>query len=241
MKKYRTVFIGGITGNISTKDIDIYFRQFGKIKNIIFKKDKTSEERRTFAYLVFQDQISAEAALFVDKHMIKGKRIDCQSSHGGKDKNRDIRLMIDTKLHLKGLTCRITSEDLTNYFSQYGEVRQAYVVIDSDNKKSKCFGFVQFYDGSITNKVLAQQHYLFDKKIKCKRFLPKMMNRLGNQNSSHKNSYEEDEFDDDNIHGDQQIMSLSEKGKNPNGSHKISTKPQKPSKMNELRPIIIDS
>jgi len=102
MKKNRTIFIGGLVESITTKDIDNYFRQFGKIKNIVFKKNKIFDERRTFAYLVFQDNYSAENALLLDRHFIKGKRIDCQPAHGGKDKSKDVILMMETKIHLKG-------------------------------------------------------------------------------------------------------------------------------------------
>lgn len=101
MKKERTIFIGGLVDTINTKDIDVYFRQFGKIKNIVFKKNKVCDERRTFAYLVFQDKASAEKVLQIDRHIIKDKRIDCQPAHGGKgkEKSKDVVLMMETKIH----------------------------------------------------------------------------------------------------------------------------------------------
>ena len=173
MKKERTVFIGGLVDTITTKDIDVYFRQFGKIKNIVFKKNKVCDERRTFAYLVYQDRASAEKVLQLDRHIIKGKRIDCQPAHGGKDKTKDVVLMMETKIHLKGLSAKVTSDDLHSYFLKFGEVRQAYVVMDPELKKTKCFGFVQFYDPIVTKKVLSKAHYLYGKKIKAERFVPK--------------------------------------------------------------------
>jgi len=81
---------------------------------------------------------------------------------------------MQTKIHLKGLSTRVTSEDIQDYFVQFGEIRQAYVVLDGEDKtKSKCFGFVQFYDSKLTIKVLQETHHIFGKKIKCETFLPK--------------------------------------------------------------------
>ena len=189
MKKNRTIFIGGLIDSISTKDIDSYFGQFGKIKNIVFKKNKVLDERRTFAYLVFEDKDSADKALGVYRHVIKGKRIDCQPAHGGKDKTKDVEVMIETKIHLKGLPVKVTSDDLQAHFTKYGEIRQAYVVFDSKAKKSKCFGFVQFYDPNVTNVVLQRSHFLLGKKIKCESFIPKDKNVRGENNADNKDEY----------------------------------------------------
>jgi RNA recognition motif-containing protein len=183
MKKNRTIFIGGLVESITTKDIDSHFREFGKIKNIVFKKNKVFDERRTFAYLVFQDKTSADNALAIDKHIIKGKRIDCQPAHGGKDKTKDVFLMMETKIHLKGLSAKVTSEDLQSYFIRFGEVRQAYVVLDAEQKKTKCFGFVQFYDPEITTLVLEKNHFLYEKRIKCEKFVPKEQKFLKNDSN----------------------------------------------------------
>lgn len=189
MKKNRTIFIGGLIDSISTKDIDSYFGQFGKIKNIVFKKNKVLDERRTFAYLVFDEKMSAEVALGIDRHVIKGKRIDCQPAHGGKDKTKDVVTMIETKIHLKGLPVKVTSDDLQSYFLKFGEIRQAYVVFDSVAKKSKCFGFVQFYDPDITKEVLQKSHFFLGKKIKCERFVPKDKNCYSEFNGESKDDY----------------------------------------------------
>ena len=90
MKKNKTIFIGGLTEQITTKDLDSHFRIFGKIKNIIFKTNNVPDEKKAFAYLIFQDKEAADACLAQEKHIILGKRIDCQPAHGGKNKRQDI-------------------------------------------------------------------------------------------------------------------------------------------------------
>ena len=194
MKKNKTIFIGGLTEQVTTKDLDAHFRTFGKIKNIIFKNTNVPDEKKAFAYLVFQAKESAQKALELDKHIIMGKRIDCQPAHGGKNKKQDVNLMVETKIHLKGLSVKVTSEDLKEYFMPYGEVRQAYIVTDS-GKRTKCFGFVQFYNPEITKLVLEESHYLYGKKIKCEKFMPREKNTtnpLFFQAKSNSKSYEFD-------------------------------------------------
>ena len=44
------------------------------------------------------------------------------------------------------LSSHTTSDDLSNLFSQYGEVESAKVIIDRDTGASKCFGFVEMAD-----------------------------------------------------------------------------------------------
>jgi len=46
------------------------------------------------------------------------------------------------KVFVGGLTPATTSETLQAYFSQFGEVSEAKVVIDKITGNSKCFGFV---------------------------------------------------------------------------------------------------
>lgn len=48
-----------------------------------------------------------------------------------------------TNIFIANLDFDITSEDLKNTFSQFGEVSYAHVVYDNKTKKSKGFGYVE--------------------------------------------------------------------------------------------------
>jgi len=103
--------------------------------------------------------------------------------------------MIETKIHLKGLSSKVTSEDLTEYFIKFGEVRQAYIVTDASGK-TKCFGFVQFYNPEVTKVVLQQSHFLYGKKIKCEKFTPREKNSNNLSSSEGKKNFHQ-KFDTD--------------------------------------------
>ncbi|HEY7780889.1 MAG TPA: RNA-binding protein [Ktedonobacterales bacterium] len=50
---------------------------------------------------------------------------------------------MSTRIYVGNLPYTATSEQLTQLFTEYGEVSEATVVIDRDTGRSKGFGFVQ--------------------------------------------------------------------------------------------------
>lgn len=51
-----------------------------------------------------------------------------------------------TNIFIANLDFSITSDDLKNTFSQFGDVHYAHVVYDNQTKKSKGFGYVEMED-----------------------------------------------------------------------------------------------
>ncbi len=51
--------------------------------------------------------------------------------------------MVGKKLYVGNLTYRVSSSDLEQLFSQYGNVESAEVIADRDTGRSKGFGFVE--------------------------------------------------------------------------------------------------
>jgi len=51
------------------------------------------------------------------------------------------------KLYVGNLSFRVTSEELSQLFSQYGNVTSASVISDRDTGRSRGFGFVEMADG----------------------------------------------------------------------------------------------
>lgn len=47
-----------------------------------------------------------------------------------------------TKLFVGGLPYHTTDEELAKHFEQYGEIKEAAIIIDKDINRSKGFGFV---------------------------------------------------------------------------------------------------
>jgi RNA recognition motif-containing protein len=58
------------------------------------------------------------------------------------------------KLFVAKLNRDVTDDDLTQLFTEYGEVAYAKVVTDRETGASKCFGFVQFRSAEAANSAL---------------------------------------------------------------------------------------
>jgi len=77
------------------------------------------------------------------------------------------------KLFIGGLTGDTTSAELSTYFSQIAQVKDAFVVVDSITKKPNGFGFVTLESQQDVDKVLANKHTIKGSCVDCKEALSK--------------------------------------------------------------------
>jgi len=84
-------------------------------------------------------------------------------------------------------------ESMINYFAQFGKVVNTYIIYKTETNISRCFGFVEFENVDIAEKVhLMPSHIIDDKKIVCKFQINKKLeqeeekrkHRVTNQSSS---------------------------------------------------------
>ena len=59
-------------------------------------------------------------------------------------------------IFVSNLGFAVHDEDLKEYFSEYGEVTSAKVIIDKENNRSKGFGFVEMTDDAAAKKAIAE-------------------------------------------------------------------------------------
>ncbi len=63
------------------------------------------------------------------------------------------------KLYVGNLPYSVTSDSLSEMFSQFGEVVSAVVIVDrQNNNRSKGFGFVEFADDSAADKAMQEMN-----------------------------------------------------------------------------------
>ena len=51
------------------------------------------------------------------------------------------------KIYIGNLAYKVTQDDLSDFFSEHGDVGSATVIMDRDTGRSKGFGFVEFEAG----------------------------------------------------------------------------------------------
>ena len=77
------------------------------------------------------------------------------------------------KLFIGGLKPETSIKDINDYFSIYGKVESAYIMIDKETNLSRRFGFVSMENINSIMKILnLQPHFILNKQVEVKLALP---------------------------------------------------------------------
>ncbi|MBP8189644.1 MAG: RNA-binding protein, partial [Aeromonas sp.] len=60
------------------------------------------------------------------------------------------------KIYVGNLSYRMTADELTNVFSQFGQVDKVDIIIDRDTGQSKGFGFIEMPVNGDAEKAIAE-------------------------------------------------------------------------------------
>ncbi|EKM58978.1 uncharacterized protein PHACADRAFT_249120 [Phanerochaete carnosa HHB-10118-sp] len=135
------MFIGGLNWDTTDESLRKYFSQFGKVEACTIMRDAAGRSR-CFAFLTFEDPASVNAVM-VREHFLDGKIIDPKRAIPRQEHQRA------TKLFIGGLAGSVTSESMREFFSQFGKVVDATVMLDRETGRSKGFGFVSFENANV--------------------------------------------------------------------------------------------
>lgn len=164
----RKLFIGGISWNTTDEDFRAFFSKFGVLEDCIVMRVRETRASRGFGFVVYEDAESAltiiqDRTLELDGRIIDSKwaipeddivdaprpnRRRSQSRAKSPRGRRSSPARQDgrsaKKLFIGGLSQEITVGDLRSHFGKYGEMSDAVVMIDTESKRSRGFGFVTF-------------------------------------------------------------------------------------------------
>lgn len=100
------------------------------------------------------------------------------TSCGGPPLLPDDQAPQQNKMFVGGLAQTVTSEFLKAYFSGFGPVQDAFVLMDEQSGRSRGFGFVTFENPQTLKLVLKQKpHILGNKQVDCKHAVNKNVKR----------------------------------------------------------------
>ncbi|KIJ52614.1 hypothetical protein M422DRAFT_156705, partial [Sphaerobolus stellatus SS14] len=132
----RKMFVGGLNWDTTDESLREYFSQFGKVDACTIMRD-ASGRSRGFAFLTFEEPAAVNAVM-VREHYLDGKIIDPKRAIPRQEHSRT------QKVFVGGLAPSVTNDSMRQFFSQFGKVIDATVMIDRDSSRSKGFGFVTF-------------------------------------------------------------------------------------------------
>ena len=161
LDKRRVLFVGGIPSSMTVDTIREHFSQYDKIVSVRIMKDHHSMAAKGYAYVTVSDH--AVIPLILGKpQVIAGRTVDVQvaSRRGEKKQWKDEQKK--RKVFVTNIPSHIDNDSLQGFFSQFGEVRNAYVIRDFVTKASLNYGFVEFHDPTSWETVMAAEHVNLD-------------------------------------------------------------------------------
>ncbi|UJR34279.1 hypothetical protein I4U23_021683 [Adineta vaga] len=99
------------------------------------------------------------------------RRLTSTSSDSG-DSGVDSSYRQERKIFVGGVPSSVGPEELAQFFQNYGQVEEAFIIYDRYSSRHRGFGFVTFADMSTTKTVCSTRIFnLHGRKIECKRAL----------------------------------------------------------------------
>lgn len=196
------LFVGGLQPSCTSKILTEYFSQFGEILSSEPQTWNAKSKRcRGFAIIRCKDRPTFEKILEEKGHFLDGRIIECNPYYKDKTKLQSYYdEMSQRKLFVRGLGGKMTTENLLEFFSKYGEVEIAKVVKYKKTGKSKGFGHICFKEKNVTDHILKiGQFHINGNTVLCCRYKKTKMEESRTGGTVNKSSlYFEEDKDDSN-------------------------------------------
>ncbi|KAG1673486.1 Squamous cell carcinoma antigen recognized by T-cells 3 [Nymphon striatum] len=145
----RTVFLSNLAFSLKEDLIKDIFKPIGTITDLRIVKDFRGNSKG-YGYLEFENQSEAEEALKKDRHVLNGRPIyvsRCKSNKKGPEKFKYETSIEKNKIFIQRLNFDTTSEDLKEYFKQFGKLKENGVrVVTFKSGTSKGLAFIEYED-----------------------------------------------------------------------------------------------
>jgi len=153
------VYVGGLNFDTSRESLDLHFTQYGKVIDSIVMMDKATNRSRGFGFVTFDTVEEANKALGSTSNMLDGRDISCKKAlkEGDIDKREDAKQAGGgddgasynvVKVFVGGLPASCDHDRLIGYFKQFGDIKDAVVMMDNATQRHRGFGYVTFHESS---------------------------------------------------------------------------------------------
>merc|ERR1719464_1542716 len=164
------LFVGGLSWQTSQDKLREYFGQFGNVTDVLVMKDPVTQRSRGFGFITFSTPEAVDRVLSVPSHSLDGKKIDPKHATP-KSKSKANKTK---KIFVGGVSQETSAEEVKAYFSQFGKVEEAVMLMDQQTKRHRGFGFVTFENEDVVDRVCEIHfHTIKNKKVECKKAQPK--------------------------------------------------------------------
>jgi len=165
------LFVGGVSAHTTTEALRNHFSKYGRIIDAVVMQK--NGRPRGFGFVTFDHPTPADCAL-AEAQWLDGRLVDVKRAVPGERAQE----RASNKIFVGGLPQDVSTDELRGYFSGYGAVADAVVMLDRRTNRSRGFGFVRFGNGvqgnAASEAVLMdfQSHRLAGKWVEVKRATP---------------------------------------------------------------------
>jgi hypothetical protein len=165
------LFVGGVSAHTTTEALRGHFSKYGRIIDAVVMQK--NGRPRGFGFVTFDHQLPAECAL-AEPQWLDGRLVDVKRAVPGERAQE----RASNKIFVGGLPQDVSTDELRAYFSGYGPVADAVVMVDRRTNRSRGFGFIRFGNGSQGNTAAEAvlmdfaSHCLAGKWVEVKRATP---------------------------------------------------------------------
>lgn len=165
-EKRKILFIGGVPATMGEAALEQHFSKHCEVVKVRIMREKKTREPKGFAFVTLADASMVPKMLCID-HIIEGRKVDVQLASRKGEKKDWKEEQKKRRIFVSNLPSGMGNEDLSNHFSKFGKVRNAYIIRDFLTDKSKNYGYVEFQDPEVVHAVFEQQMTIDDQPIKC--------------------------------------------------------------------------
>jgi len=153
-KIMRKLFVGGLSYNTTEAGMAAYFMNFGPLAEHVLMTFPDSGKSKGFGFVVFEKAQDLDVCQEARPHKLDNKQIDTKRATPASAAGRPEAMVSVKRIFIAGLKDEDVSDtDIEEYFSQFGLVTNVEQMLWNDTGKKRGFGFVEFKDSDIVDKV----------------------------------------------------------------------------------------
>ncbi|KAK9837519.1 hypothetical protein WJX81_008271 [Elliptochloris bilobata] len=170
------VFVGGLSWETGEGRLRAYFENFGEVLEAWLSYDRQTDRPRGFGFVTFASPAVAERVCST-QHTIDRREVETKTAVP-RDEHVTVRLPSiagsGRKFFVGGLPPSVDEPVFKGHFERFGEVEDAVVMYDHDNKRPRGFGFITYAtdNGVAALKAAGSMQTLHDVPIDIKPAVP---------------------------------------------------------------------
>ncbi|XP_062010213.1 uncharacterized protein LOC133726638 isoform X1 [Rosa rugosa] len=135
------IFIGGLARETTTAQFVKHFGKYGEIIDSVIMKDRKTGQPRGFGFVTYANP-SVVDTVIEETHVINGKQVEIKRTiPRGAMGSKDFKTK---KIFVGGIPTTVNEDEFSDFFSQFGEVKEHQIMRDHSTGRSRGFGFVTF-------------------------------------------------------------------------------------------------